>query len=622
MRVNQCASGALGWLRTMTWSMLLLLCTAQRAQHPSAHFLQKSGHRRGVPASTGTDPESRHDRSQLISKNVAVQSGPTVDAMREVVEQQQRLYAAKHAEKARSAGKARKRNRDKPQQASKGASKESLQDRSKETVKEEAKKAANGRTKRKAKQEPNHKVETASIEDKHIRAFTQGEDQKASKFQPDMEQEQVVQAQQDRYEAAQAKKAELMKEEAAQAKQAQAEKQAKRQNIQEDSEEKQMLREEPIEKTKEVSKETSEEEPNENVAAASEEKEPVEDKEEPAEVPAGEAAADTTKEEDTSAEKIGPEGLEMIKEMIRDEEDTGEVKVVKTPEEEEAEKVELQHEAENKDELETAAEHLFAERSDYWHDDEKHCDHGHKPREFDVDSGEGFGAELDSEQCHSLHEKDLMLDSSVRFILVFTPILVGAYVTYFFCISKLQVETGMELSADVTTKLHSSMTGWRRKLGNVIEHPLVNMSVLLLILIDICCATVHDLLNQTDLLNPKYNRTKYYIIHTSHKVSIYILCTFLVEQMLHIICFGKAFFYHFWYVCDLVTVYVSLMGETVAHEKFGDVVSFLICMRLWKVTTVIFDVFLAGYQNQEMQEKILKKKERMHSRSPKKRVQG
>merc|ERR1719265_65332 len=102
------------------------------------------------------------------------------------------------------------------------------------------------------------------------------------------------------------------------------------------------------------------------------------------------------------------------------------------------------------------------------------------------------------------------------------------------------------MNSGVTAKAHNSLDGWRFYFGKIIEHPLVNATILGAILVDLICATVHDVIVQTDLLNPKYAKQGHEISHALHTISMNILCAFVFEQMVHIVVFGRMFFHHFW----------------------------------------------------------------------------
>jgi len=127
--------------------------------------------------------------------------------------------------------------------------------------------------------------------------------------------------------------------------------------------------------------------------------------------------------------------------------------------------------------------------------------------------------------------------------------------------------------------------------------------VIILVLIDVCCAGINTFL-KTTLLNPKYHEEGEEWAHTTHTMGIAILWIFLVEQILHLIAFGWGFFHHWWYVMDLIVVVISLVCEVVLEHYFHHLawVEALIILRLWKVVVAIFDIFLAHHEAEEAEE--------------------
>lgn len=371
-------------------------------------------------------------------------------------------------------------------------------------------------------------------------------------------------------------------------------------------EEAEEAKEEPTEESKEDAKEEVEEELEEEI-----EKEVKEE-----EVKAALGGDETAESEGAAAEEIlsslsaqgnpKKEGNEMLKELVESE----------TPDSEPGIKKEDEIEEEEPDPIEIAQKKLFDEPA------EKKYGHKVEPEEGEEEAHElKFHYPHDGGHGHAVeHESHAMpIPLSVKCILVFTPIMVLSTIAYFFCVSNVSMDSEV-LNAfakkEVNVKLHELSQGWRRILGKIMEHPVVNFAILAFILIDLCCAVVHDVLHQTDLLNPKYHEQREQLVHNTHQLSVYILCGFLIEQLVHISVFGKLFFYHFWYVLDLIVCYTSLLGETVLNEKYGEAISFLILMRLWKVVAVIFDFFLANAQTKELTERIEKRKSRMNVGSP------
>jgi len=142
-------------------------------------------------------------------------------------------------------------------------------------------------------------------------------------------------------------------------------------------------------------------------------------------------------------------------------------------------------------------------------------------------------------------------------------------------------------------KQDAEKEGWRHSLGEFMESKYVSGTVIALILVDILCTVVNDLLENTDLLNPKYDEPGEKWENATYTISVSILLIFLLEQFLHIVAFGVKFFSHWWYVFDLLVVYVSLVCETILRGPAEETLALLIVLRLWKVVAFLFDVCLA-----------------------------
>jgi len=149
----------------------------------------------------------------------------------------------------------------------------------------------------------------------------------------------------------------------------------------------------------------------------------------------------------------------------------------------------------------------------------------------------------------------------------------------------------------------TGVTGCRKSLGELLESPAISAIVVCLICVDLGCTALNDTLENTSLLNPKYEVTGERLARLTHNICVGVLCTFFAEQMLHLIAFGCDFFTKFWMVMDLVVVTVSLLCETVLEDAFAAVMPVLIMLRLWKLAAFIFDCFLAEDENQEKDEK-------------------
>lgn len=167
-----------------------------------------------------------------------------------------------------------------------------------------------------------------------------------------------------------------------------------------------------------------------------------------------------------------------------------------------------------------------------------------------------------------------------------------------------------------TARKHTGMTGklsaapgkpedpWRENIGEILESPHVTGVVIVLILVDLAGTFVNDMCENTDLINPKYDEQKEAAAKATHTICVTVLCIFLVEQLLHLVAFGAAFFTNFWFVMDLVIVSISLICETVLEDTANDWLALLVVLRLWKVVAFVFDTCLARNESRERDEKL------------------
>ena len=159
---------------------------------------------------------------------------------------------------------------------------------------------------------------------------------------------------------------------------------------------------------------------------------------------------------------------------------------------------------------------------------------------------------------------------------------------------------------------------WRRWLGSIMESTLMTGAIVLLIFIDLLSTTVNVMLEETDLLNPKYEHEGEALAMVTHRISLGVLCIFLGEQILHLVAHGSDFFTHHLYVLDLVVVCTSLVCETVLEEAAHESAKLLILTRLWKLVAFLFDIFLGFHELQELhelQQERSEREEREESRS-------
>lgn len=141
-------------------------------------------------------------------------------------------------------------------------------------------------------------------------------------------------------------------------------------------------------------------------------------------------------------------------------------------------------------------------------------------------------------------------------------------------------------------KLHptSKKSTWRRQLGKFLESSLVSIIIVILVLADCSTSILGDLLEHTDLLNPKYEEQGEVTLMFMEKISLIVLVAMMIEQILLLLAFGEEFFGHFFYVMDVIVVYISFLSDAVLGPKFEQIAGWLIILRLWKVASVILEI--------------------------------
>mmetsp|Transcript_109455 Transcript_109455/g.200563 ORF Transcript_109455/g.200563 Transcript_109455/m.200563 type:complete len:331 (+) Transcript_109455:51-1043(+) len=133
-------------------------------------------------------------------------------------------------------------------------------------------------------------------------------------------------------------------------------------------------------------------------------------------------------------------------------------------------------------------------------------------------------------------------------------------------------------------------TKWQESLGKFLEGPLVTSLVIILVLVDLCCTVVNDLLEETDLLNPKYHEQGEHVAHTCHNIIITVLILFMCEHICALVAFGHEVFYHSLFVLDVVVVWITYVADVVLGDVVGDIVGWLIVLRLWKLVALAVDI--------------------------------
>lgn len=163
---------------------------------------------------------------------------------------------------------------------------------------------------------------------------------------------------------------------------------------------------------------------------------------------------------------------------------------------------------------------------------------------------------------------------------------------------------GHHVSKKLTQKSEEPRENGLAQLGEFLESPIVSGIVIILIVVDLVCTVINDTLENTDLLNPAYSESGESTAKMTHTICVTVLCMFLVEQLLHLLSFGRAFFGHFWMVTDLVVVSISLVCETLLEGTAENWASLLVALRLWKLVAFIFDMLLLEQERAERAEKL------------------
>jgi hypothetical protein len=146
----------------------------------------------------------------------------------------------------------------------------------------------------------------------------------------------------------------------------------------------------------------------------------------------------------------------------------------------------------------------------------------------------------------------------------------------------------------------ADLTPSQKKLGQVMEGKIVTAIVIMLIILDLCSTVVNSICEDTgDLINPKYNSEKECWGDATHVFCVIVLFVFLLEQFLHIVAFGQAYFSKKECVLDLFMVCVSLLFETVLDD-LATGISLLIVFRLWKIVAFVHDMGFAEEESHNL----------------------
>ena len=172
---------------------------------------------------------------------------------------------------------------------------------------------------------------------------------------------------------------------------------------------------------------------------------------------------------------------------------------------------------------------------------------------------------------------------------------------------------------------------WRHRLGDKLESPACLIFVILLIALDIS-ATLVVLLTESGIFREMLEGRPSELAETIGEIGelarmrllpvrcplaprrsltpvpragFGCLCTFFIEQILHVIAFGRHFLDHPWFVSDLFVVSISIAMETAAIDLVADTqheAKVLRVFKAWRLAALIFDFCLEGHEIEELQE--------------------
>jgi hypothetical protein len=135
---------------------------------------------------------------------------------------------------------------------------------------------------------------------------------------------------------------------------------------------------------------------------------------------------------------------------------------------------------------------------------------------------------------------------------------------------------------------------WRLQMGHVLEHHIAHLLILLLIFMDVLavfgeimlsrvcdchCTCDHDAHPHVEVADSVETAE-----HVLHYVSLSILSTMLLHQVLLIVAYGLTFFTKIWYILDFVVVAVAFALELALTS---DEESLLVILLSWRVVRVV-----------------------------------
>ncbi|EFA75681.1 hypothetical protein PPL_10943 [Heterostelium album PN500] len=155
---------------------------------------------------------------------------------------------------------------------------------------------------------------------------------------------------------------------------------------------------------------------------------------------------------------------------------------------------------------------------------------------------------------------------------------------------------------------HNKRTRWRYKLGHFIESNKVQTFIVSLIILDLIIAIIEMFLEESF----KKCKDEHEIPHAVERtesvlrvITLVILGIFEIEIIALMLAFGRDFFFHPFYVLDLVVITTSIVVDVVFRDNAG---ALLVIFRLWRVVRIGHGIAMSVEDHDERKYSILKKK--------------
>lgn len=140
---------------------------------------------------------------------------------------------------------------------------------------------------------------------------------------------------------------------------------------------------------------------------------------------------------------------------------------------------------------------------------------------------------------------------------------------------------------------HVDKTTWRYQIGAILESRVAMICILIMLFVDITIVLLQILSGAFGFLESPAER------EAMDAISYIILILFIAELLALMASYGKRFFSHKGYVCDIIVVPTSLVLEI----EYGDAAGLLVMLRLWRLARVLHELF--GKAKQHRYEKTL-----------------